>query len=114
MKKPKQKKNIFNFRRYKKVEGGEKKKAKHPKLIVDETKSEFGFMGLTESPKRGHHKNIPLSKNPKQGDSRKAFVRDELRYDDKKSFSEVLPDYKLSKIDIKIVREHVKKRKKKK
>ena len=48
--------SLFKFRRYKKVEGGKKKKAKHPKLIGDETNDEFGFMGLTESSKRWRHK----------------------------------------------------------
>ena len=41
--------NLFSFRKYKKVEGGKIKKGKHPKLIVDESKTQFGFMGLTES-----------------------------------------------------------------
>ena len=114
MKNQKKSKNIFNFRRYKKTEGGEIKKAKHPKLIVDETNIEFGFMGLTESAKRGHHKNIALTKNPKQGDTRKAYIRDELRYDNKKEFSDILPEYKLTSQDIKIIEERVKKHKKKK
>lgn len=108
------KKGLFNFRRYKKEEGGKIKKAKHPKLIVDETNKEFGFMGLTESSKRGHHKNISLSKNPRSGDIRKAYIRDELRYDDKKFFSDVLANYNLTSKDIKNIKEILKKRKKKK
>lgn len=51
---------MFSFRRYNKIEGGKKKRAKHPKLIVDKKGDEYGFMGLTESPKRGHHKNIEI------------------------------------------------------
>ena len=38
--------SLFKFRKYKKVEGGTHKRSKHPKLIVDETREEFGFMGV--------------------------------------------------------------------
>ena len=106
--------SLFKFRRYKKVEGGKKKKARHPKLIVDETNDEFGFMGLTESSKRGRHKNIPLSKNPKEGDKRPAFIRKELRYDKKSAFKETLKDYKLSENDISKIMKYIEKHKKKK
>lgn len=91
--------SLFTFRRYKKKEGGDIKKAKHPKLIIDETKTDLGFMGLTESPKRGHHKNIELKQNPQKGKTGKAFIREEVRYDKKRNFSEVLEDYKLSEED---------------
>ena len=57
------KSGLFKFRRYKKVEGGKSKKARHPKLIVEQEENTVGFMGLTESEKRGHHKNIELDKN---------------------------------------------------
>ena len=63
-KKVKAKTSLFKFRRYKKEEGGKVKRAKHPKLIVDEKKDNYGFMGLTESQKRGHHRNLELKKNP--------------------------------------------------
>lgn len=104
--------SIYNFRRYKKVEGGKKKKAKHPKLIVDENQREYGFMGLTESKKRGHHNNIPLHKNPQKGNKNKSYLRTELRYDDKGNFGKVLSDYKLSNIDKIKVKEFVEKKKK--
>lgn len=56
---------LFHFRRYKKEEG--KSKKRHPKLIVDEKVSSYGYMGLTENSKKGkHHRNIPLLKNPKK------------------------------------------------
>ena len=102
----------FHFRRYKKEEGGDKKRAKHPKLIVDESRNEFVFMGLTESPKRGHHKNIPLSKNPRKGDQRTAYIRDEVRRDSKSFFGGRLSDYRLSRRDEKMITEHLAKKKK--
>ena len=111
-KKPKS--SLFKFRRYKKEEGGKTKRAKHPKLIVEEKKDNFGFMGLTEAPKRGHHKNIELSKNPQKQKTSKAYLRDEVRYDEKKNFGEVLEDYKLSNEDKKAVIAYLEKRKKKK
>ena len=71
-------------------------------------------MGLTEAPKRGHHKNIELNKNPQKGKSNKAYLRDELRYDSKRNFSKVLEEYNLSEEDKLAVIEYIKKRKKKK
>ena len=97
--------SLFRFRKYKKIEGGKHKRAKHPKLIVEEDNKNFGFMGLTESPKRGKHKNILLGKNPKKGDKRSAYLRNELRYDSKNKFEEILKDYNLSEKDlIKIIK----------
>ncbi len=108
------KSSLFKFRRYKKEEGGKIKKAKHPKLIVDEQKENYGFMGLTESPKRGHHKNIELKNNPQKGKKGNAFLRDEVRYDDKKNFGHILEDYNLSAEDKTAVINYLKRRKKKK
>ena len=105
---------LFVFRKYKKIEGGKIKRAKHPKLIVDEENDNYGFMGLTESPKRGHHKNIKLSKNPQVGNTSDSYLRDELRYDLKENFSDILEDYNLSEEDKIAVLEYIKKRKKKK
>lgn len=106
--------SLFKFRRYKKVEGGKNKKAKHPKLIVDEAEENFGFMGLTESAKRGHHKNIELSKNPQKGNTDKAYLRKEIRYEKKDKFSEALKNYNLSAEDKQKVLEYIKKIKKRK
>ena len=93
--------SLFKFRRLDKVEGGVRKKAKHPKLIVDVKRRKFGYMGLTESKKRGHHFNLPLSKNPQKGQpdlvdgNPAAYLRKELRYASKDLFTEVLPNYYL-------------------
>lgn len=108
------KSNLYKFRRYKKTEGGKNKKAKHPKLIVDENSTDYGFMGLTEAKKRGHHKNIELSKNPQKGKKNKSFIRRELRYDKKEQFGKILTDYELAKEDIPKIRKEVEKHKKKK
>lgn len=105
---------LFTFRRYKKEEGGKVKKSKHPKLIVDERDKEYGFMGLTSSPERGNHKNILLSQNPQKGKTEKSYIRNELRYDDKKHFSKPLPDYKLAKEDKELIEARFKKQKEKK
>lgn len=104
--KNKSKNSLFKFRRYKKIEGGKK-------LIVEETKQEYGFMGLTESPKRGHHKNIELTKNPQKGNTAKSYIRDELRYDDKSNFGDILSDYNLDKKDMAKILKYLEKRKKK-
>lgn len=114
IKRKKAKTSLFKFRRYKKEEGGKIKKAKHPKLIVDEKKDNYGFMGLTESPKRGHHKNLELSKNPQKGETNKAYLRDEVRYDNKQNFGKILEDYNLSEEDKIAVLNYLKRRKKKK
>ncbi len=77
---------MFTFRRYNKVEGGKRKRAKHHKLIVDKKGNEYGFMGLTESPKRGNYKNIAI-RNLQKNKSGKSYICNELRYDGKKYFS---------------------------
>lgn len=105
---------LFKFRRYKVIEGGASSKARHPKLIVSQEQKQVGFMGLTESKKRGHHKNIELDVNPKKGDTRKAYLRKEIRYDDIEKFGDILNDYNLSESDKRKVIEYIKKLKKKK
>ena len=103
----------MHFRRYRKAEGGSKK-SKHPKLIVDETRDDFGFMGLTKSPKRGNHNNIPLKQNPQKGHTEKSYIRDELRYDKKQNFSERLKDYNITPEDEARILKYLERRKKKK
>lgn len=108
--------SLFKFRRYKKRQG--KKKIKHPKLIVDDYKNEFGFMGLTSSKTKGRgHKNIPLYENPQiingQKSSEKSYLRRKIEYDEKRSFEEILSDYVLSDVDKERLIPYVKKHKKK-
>ncbi len=105
----KKKNKLFTFRRYKKKESGKR----HPKLIVDEFQNDYGYMGLTESQKKGkHHYNIPLSNNPKKNDKRPAYLRKDVRYDKKDNFGAILEDYNLSEKDKKYIIEYVKKHKK--
>lgn len=99
---------LFNFRKHKKKEGGER----HPKLIVDETTNEYGFMGLTHSSKRGNHKNIALKQNPQKGQSKQSYIRKELRYDSKQNFGEVLKNYELSEEDKIYIIDYLKNKKK--
>lgn len=103
---------LFVFRRYKKEEGGESTKAKHPKLIVDEQNQDYGFMGLTKSPKRGNHNNIKID-NPQKNNTEDSYIRKELRYDNKKYFGEILTDYVLSEKDIEKILEFLEDKKKK-
>ena len=120
--KKKQKKNTVpktvpitypHFRRYKQEEGGSDKRARHPKVIMRKKNDTYDFIGLTESSKRGHHKNIPLFKNPEKGNSSPAYFRDEVRNLPTERFSEPLKNYKLSAKDKKQAWSIYEKRKKK-
>ena len=75
-------------------------KGKHPSLIVGKTEDGKAYVniGLTKSPKRGHHKNVKIH-NP-QDWSRDSYLRDDVRIDSKEYLSEVLKDYKLCPEDI--------------
>ncbi len=102
---------LFTFHRYKKKEGD--LQVRHPKLIVDEENNNWGYMGLTEQKKKGkNHYNIPLSKNPKKGDTRPAYLRKQINYADKKKFEKRLSNYKLSQKDLNYIYDYVEKHKK--
>lgn len=102
---------LYVFRRYKKQQGA--KKVKHPKLIVDATKKDFGYMGLTEQKKKGkNHRNILLETNPKQGDTRPAYLRRGVEYDDKNKFGQIMSNYNLSANDRKKIIEYAEAHKK--
>lgn len=76
-------------------------KGSHPALVVGEKNKKFANLGLTHSPNRGHHKNIKLTKNPNPTDKKESFIRDDLKYDDKKYLRKVLKNYtELSEEDI--------------
>lgn len=108
--------DLFIFRRYKKRQG--RKKARHPKLIVDESGGEYGFMGLTSSERKGkRHNNIELKKNPQFENGKrlkgKSYLRKKIEYDEKRRFGKALKDYRLSDEDRTFLIGYVKKRKKK-
>ena len=105
-------KGLFIFRRYKKFEGPPDNKQQHPKLIVEATDDEYGFMGLTEHRKHGKANNLPIS-NPKKGDNRESYIRKEVRHDSKDNFLEILKDYKLTRKDKKAILQYLENRKKK-
>ena len=96
-KKTKEKFPHFRFLKYK--EGPPSNKQKHPKLILEKENDTYHYMGMTESPKRGRHKNIELTRNPKRGDSRRAYIRKEYLIRPTKDFYGVRDDYFLSEAD---------------
>lgn len=108
--------SIFDFRRYKKKQGASKQR--HPKLIVSENKTNFGYMGLTEQKYKGqNHRNLPLLDNPriinkKKRDPRPAYLRKKIEYDKRENFSEPLNNYKLSAKDKKRVSDYLAKKSK--
>lgn len=107
---------MFEFRRYKIKQGN--KQVKHPKLIVDENDSQYGFMGLTSSKYKGRgHKNIVLVENPQfingKRLSKHSYLRRKIEYDSKDKFEGPLPDYSLSEVDKILIKDYVSKKLKK-
>lgn len=104
--------DLFKFRKYKKKQG--KKKVKHPKLIVDDYKNEFGFMGLTSSKNKGkRHNNFKLIDNPHFDENgkrfkEKSYLRRKIEYDSKDNFGNVMKNYSLSDTDKKRVESFIK------
>ena len=94
------KKEVFpHFRFLKYKEGPKGNKRRHPKIILQKEEDTYHYMGMTESPKRGRHTNIQLSRNPKAGDSRPAYVRREYLIRPTQDFLDVRHDYVLSAAD---------------
>lgn len=56
-------------------------------------------MGLTKDKKRGHHANIELDDNPEKNNLEKAYIRKEIRHDNKTNFESILNNYNLSERD---------------
>ena len=88
----------FRYNMKRKIAG--KGRGKHPSLVVGETEDGKSYMniGLTKSPKRGHHKNVRIH-NP-QDWNEDSYLRDDIRIDSKEYLSEVLKDYRLCPEDI--------------
>ena len=94
-------KNIkWHFRNNKKRKIAKKNSGSHPSLVVGETDdgSAYVNIGLINSSKRGHHKNIKIH-NP-QNWNEESYLRDDIRIDSKEYLSEILKDYKLCPEDI--------------
>ncbi len=77
-----------------------KARENHPSLVIGENGNNYANLGLTHSPKRGHHKNTELSKNPNTKDKKTSYIRDDLKYDKKENLKVILKDYKLSSKDV--------------
>lgn len=107
---------MYEFRKYKIKQGN--KQVSHPKLIVDVTDDEYGFMGLTSSKFKGRgHKNLPLLENPRFSKGKrltyKSYLRRKIEYDKKENFEEPLQNYSLSNIDKALIEDYVSKKLKK-
>ena len=100
----------WHFRKNKKRKCGTKNKGSHPALIIGETDDGTAYVniGLTNSPKRGHHKNIKIH-NP-QNWKEESFLRDDIRIDSKEYLSEILKNYKVCPEDIDKIWEIIKKK----
>lgn len=72
----------------------------HPSLVVGKEGTKFANVGITHSPKRGHHSNIELSRNPNPRDKKKAYLRDDVGLDDERFLKEILKGYQLADEDI--------------
>ena len=97
-------KNVkWHFRNNKKRKIAKKNSGSHPSLVVGETDDGTAYVniGLTKSPKRGHHKNLKIH-NP-QNWNEESYLRDDIRIDSKEYLSEILKDYKLCPKDINII-----------
>lgn len=78
-------------------------------MIVDYINGYYGYMGLTENPKKGKHQNIPLIKNPQKGNKKPAYLRKKIEYDtEDKFYNEQLSNYNLTKIDKNYFNDYVK------
>ena len=58
----------------------------HPHIITKEEGKITHSIGLTSSPKRGHHKNIKLSKNPNPNSEKDSYLHDYLTEDYSKNY----------------------------
>ncbi len=100
----------WHFRNNAKRKMGNKNKGRHPALIIGESDDGKSYVniGLTNSSKRGHHKNTPIH-NP-QDWNKTSFLRDDISIDSKDYLSEVLKDYNLCPDDIDKIWEIIKKK----
>lgn len=96
---------------YKKISKNEfrfSKKTKHPTYIFEEGNNRYRSVGITHSPKTFGKDNMPLSVNPKKGDSRQAFIRNGFVTGPKQDFGgSTMNNYQFSNSDFKLVKSKV-------
>lgn len=83
----------------------------HPSLVVGETETDFVNVGLTTKEKRGHHKNIKLSRNPDPKNKKDAYIRDDIEEHNKNALKQKLNHFrKLPKEDVEKVQKVINKK----
>ena len=56
----------------------------HLTYVYAQDGSDYKYLGITHSKKKGHHTNYPLKSNPNPNDARKSYVRKHPEKDMKK------------------------------
>lgn len=83
----------------------------HPSLVVGENDNKFINIGLTHSPKRGHHKNIRIH-NPLNFNEI-SYLRNDVSETDKDKLKIILSEYKIHHDDYEKILEIISKYEKK-
>ena len=86
-----------------------KKKAKHPFIIVGVNKIKFKAMGITYS-KRSGQNNLRLINNPNKDDKEPSYLKRQVIEDFKFNFSKAFNNYKLSNEDIDLIIDYLNKK----
>lgn len=70
----------------------------HPAYVYGLKGQDYEYLGITESEKSGHHKNIPLKKNPNPRQKGPAYLRhpDKEHY---RNFTEYYPNWRFDADD---------------
>lgn len=84
----------WSIRENKARKRGNQDKGSHPALAVGKNGKRIANLGISHNAKRGHHKNVPLSRNPNPKDKKKAYIRDDLQFDDEKHLKQLLAGYR--------------------
>lgn len=102
--------SIWHFRNNRKRRIGNTNSGKHPALIVGESSDGKSFinLGLTRSPKRGHHNNLEIH-DPINW-RKISYLRNDIQIDSKEYLSEILKDFNLCPEDIEKILDFIKKK----
>ena len=71
----------------------------HPNYIFEEAGKRYKALGITHEEETFNKKNMPLKKNPQKNNTSKAYIRNGIISESKKSFGRKLKDYEFSKED---------------